>query len=312
MKSKNLVIFALNFLPVCVFGSVKEPSGNLIEEGKTWWYEGTWRVFKKAEIGLTIGGLSDFYDGTWHEVRVKTGFYYPDLNKAPDKFENQNLDELIALVKEEDGYLKSRYVANNNFSGVMEIFEDNGWPGFLNYYDVEPSNTEREFTIHLNGKVGDKFKVGEGQQSFDATIESIEHIENSGLTYDIYTCTVAENDYTEQVCYIKNHTFIPQIGVIDRNWTPLFYAPVVPMLDKTVWATNLRYVTDKGNNIVYTGIGGAKAWEIEDSGSEDIFKDVQAAQPEYYNLQGLRIAAPAKGQVVIKHQGSCTTKIVMQ
>lgn len=47
------------------------------------------------------------------------------------------------------------------------------------------------------------------------------------------------------------------------------------------------------------------------SGIDNIFVSEDDAPAEYYNLQGIRVANPAKGQLVIRRQGDKSSKIVM-
>ncbi|MDE6528415.1 MAG: hypothetical protein K2L78_05160 [Muribaculaceae bacterium] len=46
---------------------------------------------------------------------------------------------------------------------------------------------------------------------------------------------------------------------------------------------------------------------------EGIVNDADANAPvEYYNLQGVRVANPEAGQLVIKRQGSTVTKVIVR
>lgn len=48
-------------------------------------------------------------------------------------------------------------------------------------------------------------------------------------------------------------------------------------------------------------------------GIESVISDADANAPvEYYNLQGMRIAEPAQGQVVIRRQGNNVTKVIVK
>lgn len=49
---------------------------------------------------------------------------------------------------------------------------------------------------------------------------------------------------------------------------------------------------------------------IPESGVENVLTDDAQAPVEYFNLQGIRIATPAQGQVVIRRQGATTSKVL--
>lgn len=277
---------------------------SFIEEGKTWWYTADWMAYPTAEVGVTIGGLSDLYDGTWHEVRAIKGFYSADRNTG--EYAEEELNELVALVKEENGCLLARDVNYNRRDGAMAMISTSWWPQHDGNYDVEKIHT-----VYPIGNVGEKHMIGEGENSFEATIESIKDIVNSGINYQKYECSVPDCEFTQFAFPSENYNYIPGIGVTeDHPLCQVFFAPFHPIISRAQWIAKLRYVTDKDNNIIYTGKGGLKAWEM--AGVNDVVDDTNEYNaPVYYNLQGVRIDKPAPGQVVIKRQGSKTTKIII-
>ena len=81
-------------------------------------------------------------------------------------------------------------------------------------------------------------------------------------------------------------------------------------------ATNIKD-KDKINLVVY--LVNTETGEIENAftikardlaGVNDVIVDQPADAPvEYYNLQGIRVANPAQGQIYIQRQGNTATKI---
>lgn len=67
------------------------------------------------------------------------------------------------------------------------------------------------------------------------------------------------------------------------------------------------------NGVFLAGNTGTQLVLPESAGVDDIISDSNADAPvEYFNLQGVRVANPAAGQLVIKRQGSEVTKMIVR
>ncbi len=77
----------------------------------------------------------------------------------------------------------------------------------------------------------------------------------------------------------------------------------------------LRMLTDNNGNFPATlGIRSPVYFQLsEEAGVEDIIADGDANAPvEYFNLQGIPVAKPEPGQLLIRRQGSKTSKIFIK
>ena len=90
----------------------------------------------------------------------------------------------------------------------------------------------------------------------------------------------------------------PVVG--DPGWG---IGPRQPML--------LRYVTDMDYNIIYEGIGGVKAWELEPSGVEDVAIDSHEAV-EWYTIGGVKVSEPSAPGAYIRRSGSTAEKVIVR
>ncbi len=75
---------------------------------------------------------------------------------------------------------------------------------------------------------------------------------------------------------------------------------------------NNNYLIDEGANVKLNGAKNNYVFKYGVTTGIDSVVDNENAPVVYYNLQGMRVTSPAKGELVIKRQGSTTSKIVVR
>lgn len=135
--------------------------------------------------------------------------------------------------------------------------------------------------------------------------EETPEVDNSGMTkavnaesptygqsFQIFNAHKAtEQNPVEHNATVRMYSVIPQSHMIGENLDPEVPGYIISDHEVRTTATNFDNIT--------TGIGSI---ESDDSN----------APVEYYTLQGLRIANPEPGMIVIRRQGSTTSKILVK
>ena len=71
--------------------------------------------------------------------------------------------------------------------------------------------------------------------------------------------------------------------------------------------------TSNGPALYYTNRNGAFKVDLNTAGINDAVIDVHDNAPvEYFNLQGVRVANPSAGELVIKRQGEKVSKTIVR
>lgn len=78
-----------------------------------------------------------------------------------------------------------------------------------------------------------------------------------------------------------------------------------------VYTGSVAYAKNPANMYDFTEVSSYGNIKIDWSGVETIGDENVNAPVKYYNMQGMEIANPAKGQLVIKKQGKKATKVIM-
>lgn len=113
-----------------------------------------------------------------------------------------------------------------------------------------------------------------------------------GQSFQIFNAHKAtEQNPVEHNATVRMYSVIPQSHMIGENLDPKDTGYIISDHEVRTTATNFDNIT--------TGIGSI---ESDDSN----------APVEYYTLQGLRIANPEPGMIVIRRQGSTTSKILVK
>lgn len=292
---------------------------SIVEKGKTWWYYDTQVYYEPmhAEYGLTIGDKSDYDDGSWSEVVFEKAYIYTDRYQDNQDVKYATIKEekikgVVALIKEQDGVLLTKRVENNLVGdettaiSVASVARVGANALIGDDWTAMPVSS-----IYAFGNVGDTFKFGNEQISCDLKITDIKTEEYAGGLYSVYTAEPIGNE--DDVFSYRKLIYTREFGVTEFGFGSFaFYAPYALLKADGRWqGPTLRYVTDPDHNVIYTREPGPKIWEAGfQNGITDVTIDSENNdEPVYYNLQGIRINNPDKGQVVIKRQGTKITKI---
>ena len=103
--------------------------------------------------------------------------------------------------------------------------------------------------------------------------------------------------------FFSPFTYVPSYMQCSDGKVDWFRGGRQPML--------LRYVTDMDYNIIYEGIGGVKAWELEPSGVEDVCLD-GSESALWYTIGGVKIAEPTAAGIYLRRIGNRTDKVVIR
>lgn len=177
------------------------------------------------------------------------------------------------------------------------------WPMFM---DAAP--TEKEITVQVNEDQPGMYRMiapfadiwGDANIILDASNPNdvVIELQNSGIVLqDMGTCYIASAGEV---------LADPSQGAAITMTNNRFEFPA-----KSVWMYFPQY---KQDSVYYNGEqteSGYLELPTDDSGVADVVID-ENAPVEYYNLQGVRIANPAQGELVITRQGSKATKSIIR
>lgn len=173
-------------------------------------------------------------------------------------------------------------VANNDVIEVAWEFEDLSLPEYEMYYYMYTWNPRLEVS------------TVEGSESVSVTVESI------------------DNATDFQICWPVNCLFITSGGSVTVNGNA-GTTPSDLKVHKEVSFENEEEKPTEGGSVKVTVEGASDVIEftvkclLEDAGVGGNLVEGNYA-PEYYTLQGVRVAEPQKGQLVIERKGSKTAK----
>ncbi len=177
------------------------------------------------------------------------------------------------------------------------------WPMFM---DAAP--TEKEITVQVNEDQPGMYRMiapfadiwGDANIILDASNPNdvVIELQNSGIVLqDMGTCYVASAGEV-----LEDPSQGAAITMKDNR---------IEFPAKSVWMYFPQY---KQDSVYYNGEQtepGYLELPTDDSGVADVVID-ENAPVEYYNLQGVRIASPAQGELVIIRQGSKATKSIIR
>lgn len=177
------------------------------------------------------------------------------------------------------------------------------WPMFM---DAAP--TEKEITVQVNEDQPGMYRMiapfadiwGDANIILDASNPNdvVIELQNSGIVLqDMGTCYVASAGEV-----LEDPSQGAAITMKDNR---------IEFPAKSVWMYFPQY---KQDSVYYNGEQtepGYLELPTDDSGVADVLID-ENAPVEYYNLQGVRIASPAQGELVIIRQGSKATKSIIR
>jgi len=217
------------------------------------------------------------------------------------------------------------------FQDLVITADDDSYNTIARYNGLE---TDQEYNYILDGVLMPTIGFGNATYYEDFVSGNESFGESVVLSDFIYTLDETTTKIWNIVAQIDRN---PDGFFIDMwNWTDI-------ILDNENYATAIASQssdgiegTINGNTMSWTGTWGAFAFTASDqaAGWYDLFKDCTLTLPfnlndnagindvtvdnnenapvEYYNLQGMRINEPAAGQIVLRRQGSKTTKILVK
>ncbi len=283
------------------------------------------------DAGRNTGFIRD--EGPWYRLDVirKADVYYDEITINDTPYPAHYLKEDDKIVKALDGAPNTRDFYKDYFQFFgLSLFMENKDP------DIRPlpllynfADNEDDMLVGDDGEyVPLKFKSKERKDFYGTerlvktfvkpklTLDDlnydpmyriwegseIEITEGIGLTAIRNTRTDFKQDPNE--LFFTPYTWVPDVypGGYYEGWF-CYYASREPM--------QLRYVTDMDYNIIYEGIGGMKAWELEPSGVEDVCVDVRSDE-QWFTLGGISVSQPTSPGVYIRRSGNRSEKVVIR
>ncbi|MDE6207621.1 MAG: hypothetical protein K2M55_07415 [Muribaculaceae bacterium] len=297
----------------------------MLTPGRTWWYNspvtGNWGQY---EFGVRIGDEIEIEGHTWKKIEVIKQAFNGVYFGCDDWELHDDIQDTGYIRLDEDSnvivrFTKRNYAEGESRSDVIialareNILEGRNMMGLtfdiaggdeIVVYSLDESKTNFTFGMPNVERPYD-------ETALDFTIKSVGAFDGGVIPEtQLFTCEQSVAD-TRGVKFEYNYT--DQFGVVsDVHGYGLFFFPypdMCPSLPITLPPV-LRYVTDKDNNILYEAEGGLKLWEMEPSAVEGVGVESPAAEAEYYDLQGRRLAEPAPHGVYIRRQGAKAEKIL--
>lgn len=131
-----------------------------------------------------------------------------------------------------------------------------------------------------------------------------------------YYCAIAVADLGENMEFseMKNYWVLPKDGLGDTGDSGTRIHAIETKIYQDASGKEGAYVlTYKCNNGLGVYSIAQEGFEApEQGGVNDIVADNSGAAVEYFNMQGVRVANPAAGQLVIKRQGSEVSKVLVK
>lgn len=262
----------------------------LVVEGRTWWYghNDYWGRDSK-DFGLRIGKEVDI-DGTkWREVRLIKTIEHDYIGNY---FNPKDENTLQAYIREENKKVYSKLVLNfsEDKSEESNIVDD-----------------ETSLIYDYSNVIGSTFDFGGiNQIKVSFSIDNIDCILNSGVEYTRWTA-VTQKEFCNDFQYLE------KIGVVTPfKYGQRFFFPYAEPHTGGFSPSFLRYVTEGENNeVIYEAAGGLKLWDVTEGVENVSVDDISNLPVEYFDLQSRSIQKPASGSIVIRHQGSTSTKIIV-
>lgn len=253
---------------------------------------------------------------------------------------------LVSVGDPEEGYFAGN--SNGMFQIVMpggNVDPNAGWEnlGTGTYYESIMSSAlkntpvqELKVNIQKSTKVDGMYRVVDPYKNWEPTFENLTY-NNNKTFYMVIHCEEAPyvwiEDFSTGVILTGQGELkvLTQLGELCKQYGATQVANAYPDAVGTIKDNVITFPSictlDDGqylNFLMYTGaltddtqfMGGDSnefKLELPSSGINDAVIDLDSSAPvEYFNLQGVRIANPASGELVIKRQGETVTKTIVR
>lgn len=147
-------------------------------------------------------------------------------------------------------------------------------------------------------------------------VDLINEIDPSAHTFYEWTFPLSVLGVTED--YIKNNgigvMYLDKYGTSPVGGTPYDSSYFDNVKEEYSYGDNTSMEKEDEDIITYAParIGKLRKSGVEGISSDASDGDVEDAEPEYYNLQGVRVYEPASGELVIERRGNVVTKKIFR
>ena len=285
------------------------------------------RVITRNEAGnVTLVEIQSLFQGIYDPIRRLTVSYGAD-GKATELIESSLTYDGQQYKWEDDTPYKN--LVWESFDGqIVDI--DNLFSGGCRLKSADL--TDAEMTMHIEAEYDEKgYTVkttgNDGEDDFIGSVR-YEDLDEFG-SYRTVTSTsylldgqvYYEESETEVVKYNEwGNLILSQVEWSDGTWVDVYQHLVGTVeYDETngyplsYTVTEDIYDEDSGEYVT-ENMFRAEYFDYVDAsaGISDIVADGADSPVEYYNLQGMRVASPAAGQIVIRRQGSDVSKVIVK
>ncbi|MDE7466945.1 MAG: hypothetical protein K2M61_01160, partial [Muribaculaceae bacterium] len=281
--------------------------------------------------GFPCGPLRD--EGPWNRIDVIKMVemyhgYDRDLTFFDTPFPAHYLKEVDKVVKALDGVPNTRQFDRYfmHFYGISLCFDWDNRELMMHPRLYDFSDNDDDLILGDEGEyLALKFKSKE-RKDFFGTERLVKTFVKTELSLDEWTYdplarvgTGSEIEITEGIglTAIRNTRTNSKYDVNELFFSPFVRVPEVYPCGGLDWyygsrqPMQLRYVTDMDYNIIYEGIGGVKAWELEPSGVEDVSVE-GGDEVQWYTLGGISVSRPSVPGVYIRRTGNRSEKVVIR
>ncbi|MDE6338617.1 MAG: hypothetical protein K2K97_02370, partial [Muribaculaceae bacterium] len=256
--------------------------------------------------------FSDQQAGYIYFVNTKAQFTMTlpgvEIPEAPDPFDSYTF---VGDCKMQQNFLDNLFSETGTPEGTVQVYEEPEYPGVFHiknaYVAGDWNNAETAANIDLSIDLYDPSYGMIDEQStgyFDDQYGSIVEIMSASM---VYTAYIADQMTKQQ--FLMTY---PNMNLyLDRATKRI----VMPALSVWYYFPELAPGQEYYNQMIYND-GNASWIQLPESyivggaGVNEILTDQVDAPARYYNLQGVEVANPAKGELVIVKKGSKSSKVI--